>query len=591
MDYDKIGVFYIDIFNPSFNNDDYAIKVNELPAAWQYGFFENDTLIELSQHGPRSITPVIPSRESMTIKLDLYPPSMGVGEDKGKVTIEFISLSDDNFTTQTSFTVNKDYGIFAEVISDSDLGAIGNVGPINPGDYANFTLMVTETMPNQNLWQVASYSDSMESHSGWNLTFQDANNDLISPIDLIINVDYEVQIKIKLPDRIEAGTYTIEIIISEFGVDINHPKYYSLEIMVIVDEFVEPNGIQIRSGSSTPFYVSPYLEDNQKNVSLSVLNNNNIPIGVLIEIECPESWHCILNRSMITVGAEVMLIYRIDAYRSESIVAELIPPQNISGDINIEFIITSIPVGINQSDYSPPPYSALFEKEWRFSFSTKWFDSDNDGVNDSADVFPLNPNETHDDDGDGMGNNSDAFPQDANETLDSDNDGVGDNLDQFPFNSNETKDSDKDGVGDNADAFPQDALEWEDTDGDGVGDNSDILPNNPKIRFIEDIALQKENNTSSYLLTLAIIVLTLVILFVGYKSETLKSKNQSLIDSKDETSMIKHQTRQTQPNIIQVQADEQSHQSEQWTDDDGYTWKKDGELLYWWNGEKWERFD
>ena len=80
-------------------------------------------------------------------------------------------------------------------------------------------------------------------------------------------------------------------------------------------------------------------------------------------------------------------------------------------------------------------------------------------------------------------------------------------------------------------------------------------------------------------------------MFVGYKSGTLKSKDQSLIDSKDETSMIKHQTRQTQPNIIQVQADEQSHQSEQWTDDDGYTWKKDGELLYWWNGDKWERFD
>ena len=164
-------------------------------------------------------------------------------------------------------------------------------------------------------------------------------------------------------------------------------------------------------------------------------------------------------------------------------------------------------------------------------------------------------------------------------------------MDQFPLNSNETKDSDNDGIGNNADAFPEDALEWEDTDGDGVGDNSDLLPNNPDVRFIEDIALQKEDKTSSYLLTLAIIVLTLVILVVAYKSGVLKSKDKSPIDNKHETSVINDQTHQTQSSIIQVQDDEQNHRNEQWTDDDGYTWKKDGELLYWWNGDKWEKFE
>ena len=592
IDDDEVGFFYIDIFNPSLYHDNYVIKLNERPGGWQFQFLDNETGLELSNQGPFITTPVIGSRESMTINLRLYPPSeMGVGDDKGKVTIEFISIGDNNFTTQVSFTVNKDYGIFARVASDSDLGAIGYVGPINPGDHANFTLLVTETIPNQNLWQLINYSDSPESHSDWDLSFKDANDDLISQIDLITGVDYEVQIKIKLPDRIEAGTYTIKIMVSEFGVDINDATYYSLDIAIKVDEFVEPDGIQIRSGISTPFYVSPYLDNNQKNVSLSVLNNNNIPIGVRIEVECPEYWHCILNRSIVTVGAEVIPISRINAYRSESIVAELIPPQNISGDVDIEFTINSIPVGIEQTDYSPPPYSPLFETDWQFSFSTKGFDFDNDGVNDYTDAFPFNPNETHDDDGDGIGNNSDAFPHDANETLDSDNDGVGDNLDQFPLNSNETKDSDNDGIGNNADAFPEDALEWEDTDGDGVGDNSDLLPNNPDVRFIEDIALQKDDKTSSYLLTLAIIVLTLVILVVAYKSGVLKSKDKSPIDNKHETSVINDQTHQTQSSIIQVQDDEQNHRNEQWTDDDGYTWKKDGELLYWWNGDKWERFE
>ena len=125
-------------------------------------------------------------------------------------------------------------------------------------------------------------------------------------------------------------------------------------------------------------------------------------------------------------------------------------------------------------------------------------DSDNDGVGDDSDAFPLDPSETTDSDGDGIGDNSDDFPFDANETTDSDGDGIGDNedtdvdgdgvdddqddsdgdgvtddIDAFPFDANETTDTDGDGVGDNSDAFPNDANETTDTDGDGIGDNSD----------------------------------------------------------------------------------------------------------------------
>ncbi|MDA8646188.1 DUF5011 domain-containing protein [Porticoccaceae bacterium] len=69
-------------------------------------------------------------------------------------------------------------------------------------------------------------------------------------------------------------------------------------------------------------------------------------------------------------------------------------------------------------------------------------DSDNDGVDDNADAFPNDPNETLDTDGDGIGNNADT-------------------------------NDDGDSVGDYSDAFPLDASEWLDTDGDGIGNNAD----------------------------------------------------------------------------------------------------------------------
>ena len=69
-------------------------------------------------------------------------------------------------------------------------------------------------------------------------------------------------------------------------------------------------------------------------------------------------------------------------------------------------------------------------------------DSDGDGVPDSQDAFPVNPNESIDTDGDGVGNNAD---------LDDDGDGYSDAEDRFPLDPGEWFDSDGDGLGDNSD--------------------------------------------------------------------------------------------------------------------------------------------
>ncbi|MFK8017293.1 MAG: PA14 domain-containing protein, partial [Gammaproteobacteria bacterium] len=66
------------------------------------------------------------------------------------------------------------------------------------------------------------------------------------------------------------------------------------------------------------------------------------------------------------------------------------------------------------------------------------------------------------------------------EAVDSDGDGVPDTLDAFPNDPNETMDSDGDGIGDNADPFPNDpSLPVQDSDGDGVANYVDLYPDDP----------------------------------------------------------------------------------------------------------------
>lgn len=111
-------------------------------------------------------------------------------------------------------------------------------------------------------------------------------------------------------------------------------------------------------------------------------------------------------------------------------------------------------------------------------------DSDGDGVPDSDDDFPNNPDafDESDRDGDGVRNEDDFDPDDpaVQEAPDRDGDGVPDSEDAFPRDPERSKpDKDGDGVPDDEDDFPNNAEFSSDRDGDRVPDSQDDYPNDP----------------------------------------------------------------------------------------------------------------
>ena len=154
--------------------------------------------------------------------------------------------------------------------------------------------------------------------------------------------------------------------------------------------------------------------------------------------------------------------------------------------ITLEFAASVLNCGANNSWSHECPNSVLSHQfifiDTGSSGNNSDLDDDDDGVNNSEDAFPLDPNEWDDTDNDGIGDNSDgdddddgytdqvegwcgSDPLDINSVpTDSDGDGECDAMDA---------DGDNDGVDDGDDAFPNDSTEWVDTDMDGWGDNAD----------------------------------------------------------------------------------------------------------------------
>ena len=237
---------------------------------------------------------------------------------------------------------------------------------------------------------------------------------------------------------------------------------------------------------------------------------------------------------------------------------------------------------------------------------SEWYDADGDGVGDNSDMFPFDANETHDDDLDGVGNNSDAFPQDPFETLDTDSDGYGDNSDDCDeVAGNSTIDSvgcldnDGDGWSNSNDSFVDDDSEWNDTDGDGVGDNSDAFPNDDSETKDTDgdgvgdneqfEAEQKMKNLVIGGFLLAIVIGIVGVLYFRKEKSHIESRITKIETTVETISLKSDQDQLTTPESNEIA---EPTVEAQWTDGDGYTWRKmsDGST-HWWDGTHWNPYD
>lgn len=157
------------------------------------------------------------------------------------------------------------------------------------------------------------------------------------------------------------------------------------------------------------------------------------------------------------------------------------------------------------------------------------FDNNDDGdsLNDTLDIFPLDPTEWEDNDEDGIGDNADK---------DDDNDGWDDIMDSFPLDNTEWSDFDLDGMGDNIDP---------DDDNDGINDQVDAYPLDANRYLPESKDNDNFNNLMIPILLVVISVLLIVIVISirGNRKKNISSDSQSK-ESADINNLIESYVKQ-----------------------------------------------
>ena len=368
IDSDEIGSFYIDIFNSGFDTDTFFLRVNAMPTSWQYKFFDNDTGMELAEEGINSLTPDIGSHDILTIRMEIYPPIERDAQDIGLVSLQITSSGDSDLKTDSSFTVHRTFGILAEPISDSDGGALGNVGPIAPGKSASYTVRITDTsdIAGETTWRLVNPKDLARNldadmgYASWNYNITDSSDNEIIVVTLVPETYADIDLNIELPENVEAGNHTIYLRISEEGVDSNEARYFDLPIVVRVEEDVQPGRLPITQKSEYTRFTS----DESKSVEFRISNDNNIPLDVVIELEEPNGWEGEVSATSSQVGGGFLLL-TLPAYTSKDFFVELTAPSNLKDGNDVEFVLRVTPMD------DEVPYNSTYTQLSKFNFKTE----------------------------------------------------------------------------------------------------------------------------------------------------------------------------------------------------------------------------
>ena len=365
IDYDKVGDFYLSISNVGFDDDSYRIRIQEIPVAWSLKFLINGTGTELTEQGIDSLTPVIEQGEKLVLKVEVYPPFERDAVDIGLIRL---SVTSDNsveevLSTPVSWTVHRTFGIVGEVISDSDGGTLGQIGPVSPGSTVTYNVRITDSSDDAGTtnWVIKNPAalqrniDNDPGYATWlyEITDIEGNIALVAPLTGGQYFDIEVQVTIR--QQVEAGLHVVYLQVAEESDGEEEPRYFDLPLTIEVDEEVVPGNLVVEQKSQTALVGAGQTIE----IDYRIDNLNNVEVDVVVSVKAPDSWDATLDDGEI-------ISFTLDAFSSDDFTMQITAPDKVKNGQIVEFELTVTP-----TNYQECTASLCYIQKPSFQFKTE----------------------------------------------------------------------------------------------------------------------------------------------------------------------------------------------------------------------------
>lgn len=368
VDDDEVGEFYLKITNVGFDDDTYRIRQQEIPVAWDIKFLINGTGTELIEQGIDFLTPTVGQGEILMIRVEIYPPE---GRDAVDIGLLRFSVTSDGSTEETlstsvGWTLHRTFGILAEVISDSDAGSLGTVGPVSPGSTVVYNVRITDSSEDSGTtnWIIKNPSavqrniDEDPSYATWMYDITDVEGNLALVTSLTGGQYADIKVEMTVRQQVEAGLHTIYMQVAEESDGDDDPRYFDLPLTVEIKSEVEPGRLAVEQKTQSTRIGAGETID----VEYRIENQNNVELQVFITLDSPDGWEGTLD------GGDFVSL-SLPAFSTEDFTLEITAPANVKNGQMVDFQMTVVPMD-EENPYPCTP-EICYTQEPTFSFKTE----------------------------------------------------------------------------------------------------------------------------------------------------------------------------------------------------------------------------
>ena len=368
VDYDEVGDFYFKITNVGFDDDTYRLRIQEIPVAWSVKFLINGTGTELTEQGIDALTPTVGQGEILMIRVEVYPPLERDAVDIGllRFTVTSDGSTEETLSTSVGWTIHRTFGILAEVISDSDAGTLGTVGPVSPGSTVVYNVRITDSSENAGTtnWVIKNPSavqrniDEDPGYATWMYDVTDVEGNIALVASLTGGQYVDIKVEMTVRQQVEAGLHTIYMQVAEESDGGDEPRYFDLPLTVEISSDVEPGRLAVEQKTQATRIGAGETLD----VEYRIENQNNVELNVIITLDTPEGWDGSLD------GGEFISL-SLPAFSTEDFTLEITAPKNVKNGQMVDFQMTVVPM----DEENPYPCNAeiCYTQEPTFSFKTE----------------------------------------------------------------------------------------------------------------------------------------------------------------------------------------------------------------------------
>ena len=341
VEYGEFTPFLLEIFNTGFDADMFRIDVLQRSKSIIQVYDNNTGERILEDVGDGTFhSSYLERHATQVLLLNIKPSNDRADDDLGLIEIEVTSSGNSSLRSTVMFTIQRTFGIRAEVTYDCDGSPLGQIdvdacddvklrariiSSANSGDTALWWRIQNPATLQENL-------DVSPIYGQWQFRIEDDNNEAVPRVSLSPGGFVEVYVTVTLTTQVEQGNHTIYLRIIEDTED-SEPRYFDLPMTFEIDSDL-PNLEIVQVTQDRKL-----LPGEDYSIQMKVKNEGNTEMTILLDAEVDEpGW------SVDIEGPSGSTFIQLGAYEEVSFNLKVTVSSEANNGDKVPVLVTAMPL-------------------------------------------------------------------------------------------------------------------------------------------------------------------------------------------------------------------------------------------------------